>query len=107
MMKKSHVHEESMISQLEELADSLEIKVRYEQLKKEGSFFPGGLCKVKGENILIVNSRAGIEDKIEILAGALASFDLSRIYIRPALRELLSKFSPDGNRIQETDSPSI
>ncbi len=94
-MKRSGLEKERTLGQLEELANSLEIKVRYEQLKKEGAFYPGGLCRVRGENILIINSKAGIEDKIETLAKAVVSFDLSRIYIRPALRELLSKIPAD------------
>ncbi len=94
-MKRSGMDEQEILNQLEELAESLGVIIRYEQLLKEGSFFPGGLCKVKGENILIINSMAGIDDKIEILAKAAVSFDLSRVYMRPALREFLSKRSPD------------
>lgn len=105
-MKKTGIHDESILSQLEELAHSLDVEVRYERLKKEGGFFPGGLCKVKGENILIVNSITGMEDKIETLARALASFDLSRVYIRPALRDLLSMFSSDRDLNEETDQSS-
>ncbi|MFC1531929.1 hypothetical protein ACFL7M_00970 [Thermodesulfobacteriota bacterium] len=90
-MKRSGLNEESILGQLEELADSLGIKLRYEQIKKEGTFSSGGLCKVKGEDILIINSKAGMETKIEILAKAVISFDLSQIYIRPALREFLLK----------------
>lgn len=96
-MKKAGAHDETIIKQLEELAERLGIKVRYEQIKKEGGFFPGGLCRVKGENLLILNSKAAPEDKIETLARALASFDLTQIYIRPALRDLLSTFSPDNS----------
>ena len=92
-MKELGLDEESILGQLEELANSLEIKVRYEHLKKEGRFFPGGLCTVKGENILIVNSGASIEDKIEILAKTVSSFDISHIYIRPALREFLLRYA--------------
>lgn len=105
-MKKAGIHEENIIRQLEEIAEGLGIKVRHEQVKKEGVFFPGGLCKVKGEHILILNSRAGTEDKIETLARALASFDLSRIYIRPALRDLLSRFSPARDADPETGHSS-
>jgi len=94
-MKRSGMDEKEILNQLEELAESLGIIIRYEQLLKEGSFFPGGLCKVKGEDIVIINSMAGIDDKIEILANAVVSFDLNRIYMRPALREFLSKHSPD------------
>ena len=94
-MTRSGINYESILSQLEELADSLQVKVRYEQLKKEGAFFPGGLCRVKGEKILIINSRASMEDKIETLAKALVGFDLSNVYMRPALRDFLSKFYSD------------
>ena len=105
-MKRSGLKNEDILSQLEELANSLDIKVRYEQLKKEGAFFPGGLCKVKGENILIINSRANIEDKIETLAKAVISFDLSQVYMRPALRDFLSKISPDQDVGEMPDGQS-
>ena len=88
-MKKPGLYEEKILSQLEELANSLEIEVRYEQIKKEGSFYPGGLCKIRGENVLIINSNAGIEDKINAIAKAVASFDLTDFHMRPALREFL------------------
>jgi len=94
-MKRSGMDEKEILDQLEELAESLGIKIRYEQLQKEGTFFPGGLCKVKGGNILIINSKAGMEDKIETLAKAVISFDLSRVYMRPALREFLIEHPPD------------
>ncbi|HJX33655.1 MAG TPA: hypothetical protein VJ373_00635 [Desulfatiglandales bacterium] len=94
-MKRSAMDEKEILNQLEELAKSLGIIIRYEQLLKEGSFFPGGLCRIKGEDILIINSMAGIDDKIETLAKAVVSFDLSKVYMRPALREFLSKNSPD------------
>ena len=92
--KKSGIKEENILRQLEELAEGLGIKIRYEQLKKESAFFPGGLCTVKGEDIFIINSNANIDDKIEALAKGLVSFDLSQIYMRPAVRELLIKTSP-------------
>jgi hypothetical protein len=94
-MKRSGMDEKDILDQLEELAKTLGIKIRYEQLQKEGTFFPGGLCKVKGENILIINSKSGMDDKIETLTKAVISFDLSRVYMRPALREFLFKHASD------------
>jgi hypothetical protein len=94
-MKKNRAEDENLLGHLEELAENLNIKVRYEQIKKESAFFPGGLCKVKGEDMIIINSKAAIEDRITILSKALSSFDLSRIYVRPALREILSANSFD------------
>jgi hypothetical protein len=93
-MKKSGLAEESLLSQLEELTESLGIKIRYEKILKEGSFFSGGLCRIKGEDIIIINSKISIEDKIDILARALISIDLSQIFIKPALREFLTQYNP-------------
>jgi len=49
----------------------------------------GGLCKLRGEKILIINSKAPVRDKIQAFARALSNFDLDQIYIRPAIRALL------------------
>ena len=77
------------LNQLEELAQGLNIKIRYESMKKEGSYSAGGLCMLKGEYLLIVNSRASIRDKIEIIAKAVNNFELDHVYLRPGLRERL------------------
>lgn len=89
MKKKLRQQNEKLLGQLEDLAGNLGIEVRFEKLKKESAFFPGGLCKVKGEDIIIINSTAPLEDKIEILGKALSPFDLSQIYVLPAVREFL------------------
>jgi hypothetical protein len=89
--REAGLDDETLLGQLEELAQSLEIEIRYEPLKREGSFFPGGLCRIKGEYVLILNSTATIEDKIHTLAKAVNRFDLSRVYLRPGLREFLDK----------------
>ena len=81
----------TLLGQLEELAHTLGIEIRYEPLKREGGFSPGGLCRIKGEYVLILNSAATTEDKIQTMAKALNRFDLSRVYLRPGLREFLDK----------------
>jgi hypothetical protein len=85
--------ENTLLSQLEELAETLNINVRYESFKGEGAFSTGGLCKLKGEYLLIINSKASVRDKADAIAGALKSFDLSQVYLRPGLREFLDAFS--------------
>ncbi len=85
--------ENTLLAQLEELAHSLGIEVRFEPIKKAGSFSPGGLCQLKGKYLVILNSAAAKEDKIETLVKAVTRFDLSQVYLRPGLRELLDDFS--------------
>jgi len=69
------VKESAILAQLEELAQSLGMEIRNEPLKREGSFFPGGLCRVKGEYVLIFNTMATREDRIEALVKAVKRFD--------------------------------
>ena len=85
--------ESSLLGQFEELANNLNIEVRYESLKREGSFYPGGLCTIKGENVIIINTLANPKDKVETMAKALKRFDLSQMYIRPALRDYMDGLS--------------
>jgi len=93
-MKRSDLAEEGLLNQLEELTESLGIKIRYEKILKEGSFFSGGLCRIKEEEVIIINSKISVENKIDILAKALMSFDLSQVFIKPALREFLTQYHP-------------
>ena len=85
--------ENTLLGQLEELANSLGIEVRSEPITKAGSFSPGGFCQLKGEYLVILNSAAAKEDKIETLAKAVTRFDLSQVYVRPGLREFLDSLS--------------
>lgn len=78
---------------LEELAQKLGIKIRYEKIKKGDFIHAGGLCQLQGEYIFIINSKASTGEKIKMLASALKRFDISHIYIRPAVRELLDSLN--------------
>ncbi|MBW2647080.1 MAG: hypothetical protein JRE23_13085 [Deltaproteobacteria bacterium] len=79
------------LSLLEELADKLGIPIRYEIIKDELTGL-GGLCRVDGKFILIIDSTAVAKEKIEIMTEALSRFDLDGIYVRPVLRELLEEY---------------
>ena len=78
-----------LLGQLEELAHVLGIQLRYEKMEEERTFYGGGLCRVRGEHLLIVNSKATTKDKIQTLVKAVKRFDLDNIYLRPAIREYL------------------
>jgi hypothetical protein len=85
--------DKTLLAQLEDLARSLAIEIRYEPFKMDGLFSSGGLCKLKGEYLLIVNSKSSIRDKVEALATAVNRFDLRHVYVRPGLRAFLEKFA--------------
>ncbi len=87
--------ENTTIDELEQLAGQLGITVRCEaiNLDKGSSFVAGGLCQVRGEYLIIINSRSAMTERIHILVKALKHFDLKQIHIKPAIREILEKIS--------------
>jgi len=85
--------ENTILGQLEELARSLAIQIRYEPIKREGIFRAGGLCRLKGEYVLIIDSKATMREKIQSLGRAANRFDLNQVYLRPGLREFIDGLS--------------
>jgi len=91
MVRESGVDEITILGQLEALAQGLGIEVRYESMEGEAILSPGGLCRIKGRQVIIVNERVPVGDKVGTLVKAFRRFDLSRIYLRPVLRDLLER----------------
>ena len=83
---------EIILSYLEELAEQLGISVWDESINLEETFSAGGLCRVEGQYILILNSKTTTKEKIEVSVKALKQFDLSNMYVKPVIRELLEKY---------------
>ncbi len=79
------------LDQLEALAYGLGIEVRYERIPQDDVTIAGGRYRLKGKNVIVVDARAPAKDRVRTLVQALKAFDLSDVYIRPALRELLEK----------------
>jgi len=84
------VTNEEMIETLESLAAALEIGIRYENLSHgKIAASKGGLCRIRGRPVIIVDKRACLEEKKDLLLQSLRRFDLSGVYVVPAIRELL------------------
>jgi hypothetical protein len=85
--------EYTTVELLEELAERFGIQIRYEPIRQDEDLVRvvGGLCLLRREYVLIIDSKAAMGDKIRTFAEALRHFDLDPIYIKPALRELLDK----------------
>ena len=78
---------------LKELAEKLDITVSEQNLKVTGIKVKSGLCKVKGKNLFVMDKHRSVRDKIEILADTLTQFSLEDIYIIPAVRDRLNKYT--------------
>ncbi len=80
-----------VLGHLEALAHTLGIQVRYEHIESETAFPSGGFCRIRDKQVIIVNTKATVGEKVQTLIRALRRFDLSNIYLKPALRDLLEK----------------
>jgi len=79
----------TILGHLEALAHTLGIEVRYESMEGEVLFSSGGMCRIKDKQVIIVNEKATIADKVNTLIKALSRLDLSQIYLKPGIRDLL------------------
>ena len=80
---------ELLLSQLEDLAKKLGITIRHFKFIRDESSGEGGLCRIRGEYVLFVDSQATTKEKIWVTIEALKQFDLSDIQVTPAIRDLL------------------
>jgi hypothetical protein len=85
------LNKELLLNELEELAGKLGIAIRYENVTLEEFSGSGGLCRLKGEYILIIHSQAAVEEKIQTFLTALKSFPIGDIYVKPVIRDLLEE----------------
>ena len=101
--------QDAIIDQLEELAESFGITIRYEPIKQDEDLVRvvGGLCLLRGAYVLIIDSKAAMGDKIRTFAEALRHFDLDQIYIKPVLRELLDKVPPSSHYVTIKEESQI
>ena len=85
--------ESTIIDQLEELIERFGVQIRHEAIKQDedSAKVVGGLCVLRGEYVLIINSKATIRDKMVTLGMVLKQFNHDQIYMRPVLRELLDR----------------
>jgi hypothetical protein len=97
---------EQIYQELKDLAEKLEVSVSEQNLRTAGIKVKSGLCKVKGQNLFIMDKHKSIHKKIDILASQLAEFPHEDLYVIPTIRELLEKRgsqNPIHTEISRTD----
>ena len=79
-MKPSTIYQE-----FEKLAESLEVKI----IQEKGNF-KGGYCLLEKEKVIVINKLKPLEQRIQSLARAFSQLDISNIYMKPAIREIIT-----------------
>ena len=82
-----------MYQELIDLAERMQVSVSEQNLRTAGIKVRSGLCTVKGQNLFIMDKHKSIHKKIKILAAQLAALPHDDLYIIPAVRELLDKYT--------------
>ena len=78
-MRSSQIYQE-----YEQLAEQMDIKF----IVGKGQF-NGGICILEDAQVIVLNKQKPIEQKIKKLTQIFSKLDLSNIYIKPIIRELI------------------
>jgi len=87
-----------VLAELHALAGRLGVAVRAEPFGKGLLQGRGGLCRVDGKAMVVMDDKLGVPERIAVLAEALATFDLEAVTLPPVVRELLAKQAARGRK---------
>ncbi|MCC6556465.1 MAG: hypothetical protein IT372_26185 [Polyangiaceae bacterium] len=88
-----------LLDELTRAAERVGIAVRTEPFDphlSDASRRRGGLCKVLGRRIILVDENASLPDKIATVAAALAQVDLEAVYLPPIVRATIGAYGQAG-----------
>ncbi len=80
---------DSLLQSLIELAEKLSVRVIFKNLKDDEFVIKSGMCSIKGDTLIIIDSRVSLEEKVKTLCQELKKFNLDNIFISPAIRDIL------------------
>ena len=76
------------------VAERIGLKVREEILLREvGYHVRSGLCRVRGEDVVIIDRHLPASERLQVLLDAIGDRDVETHYLTPALRLLLERRS--------------
>jgi len=82
---------EQLYTHLKELSEKLGITVAEHSFRQTGIKAKSGLCKVKEQQMFIVNKHLSLYQKNKQLLACLKKMPYENIYILPVIRERLGK----------------
>lgn len=88
--------QEQIYQELKDIAQKLGLTVAEKSFRNLGITIRSGFCRIKNENKFIMDKHKSLQQKIDILATELNSYDLNEIYILPAIREILQEHAQIG-----------
>jgi hypothetical protein len=86
---------QQLYQDMQEVAEKLGITVSEHNLRTSGIPVKSGLCTLRGKSLFIIDKHKSIHEKNEMLASCLSKMKHEDIYIVPAVREYLYKYSSE------------
>jgi len=96
--------DEQLFEELSNLADRMGIEI----VTGRGDF-NGGYCRVREDKRIVLNKHNLLVTQLRVLARNLMQFDLSNMYLLPAIREFLEQVSQENEtelNSEITEEPS-
>ena len=69
------------------VAEKLNVKVRPELMP-----VLGGLCTIRGEKVLFLNTALEPWDQVDVMARALAQLPIEDVYMAPQARQMIERY---------------
>ena len=83
---------EAVLEELKQLAERVGLEVREEKLLREvGYQVRSGTCRVRDQNLVLIDRELPLASRIELLIEVLSVRDLGSVYVSPELRRLLGR----------------
>ena len=90
MAERNDSRTEIVLDELIEAAARVGLKVRRERLLREvGYRARGGVCRLRDDDLVIIDRDQAPHEQLEIVAEALKGRDLEAVYLSPAARRIL------------------
>lgn len=90
------MNESALLQHLEGIAEKLNLKVNYQNLRKLSIYSRGGLYRLKEEQVVLIETSLTLSEKIETLADALSRFNLEDISMPPLVRKIIDSKKSAG-----------
>jgi hypothetical protein len=83
-----------LVDELTEAAGRVGLEVRRERIMREvGYRVRGGACRLREQDLVIIDREQPAAEQLEILIEALKSHDLESLYLSPAARRVMQSAS--------------
>jgi hypothetical protein len=79
---------ERLLDELLTVARRMGIEVRVQPFRG-GIRSPGGMCRLRGRVVVLIDQRMGIFDRTRTLADALSALDVEGVYLTPQARRFI------------------